>query len=97
MLFEDKLWVPYSAALSAPLSLCFHLGIEWVTTFPQFSLDLFLGVESSPEPLDNILMAAFEFDIHQVIKECSFSFSFGFSSSSSIIITIISIISIHRN
>ena len=41
-----------------------------VTTSPQSSLDLFLGGESSPEPLDNILMAAFEFDIHQVIKEC---------------------------
>ena len=62
--------VAYTAALPAPLSLCHHLGIEWVTTFPQSSLDLFLGGESSPEPLDNILMAAFEFDIHQVIKEC---------------------------
>ncbi|KAJ8786966.1 hypothetical protein J1605_023221 [Eschrichtius robustus] len=39
--------------------------------YAQSSLDLFLGGESSPEPLDNILMAAFEFDIHQVIKECS--------------------------
>ncbi|XP_006886278.1 PREDICTED: nuclear pore complex protein Nup85 [Elephantulus edwardii] len=38
--------------------------------YAQSSLDLFLGGES-PEPLDNILMAAFEFDIHQVIKECS--------------------------
>ncbi|XP_048653844.1 nuclear pore complex protein Nup85 isoform X2 [Marmota marmota marmota] len=40
--------------------------------YAQSSLDMFLGGESSPEPLDNILMAAFEFDIHQVIKECSF-------------------------
>ncbi|VTJ59350.1 nuclear pore complex protein Nup85 isoform X2 [Marmota monax] len=40
--------------------------------YAQSSLDMFLGCESSPEPLDNILMAAFEFDIHQVIKECSF-------------------------
>ncbi|ERE67241.1 nuclear pore complex protein Nup85, partial [Cricetulus griseus] len=38
--------------------------------YAQSSLDMFLGGESSPEPLDNILMAAFEFDIHQVIKEC---------------------------
>lgn len=62
--------VPCTVALPAPLSLCFRPGIEWVTTFPQSSLDLFLGGESNPEPLDNILMAAFEFDIHQVIKEC---------------------------
>lgn len=34
-----------------------------------------LGGESSPEPLDNILLAAFEFDIHQVIKECSIALS----------------------
>ncbi|XP_004860704.1 nuclear pore complex protein Nup85 isoform X1 [Heterocephalus glaber] len=43
--------------------------------FAQSSLDMFLGGESSPEPLDNILMAAFEFDIHQVIKECSIALS----------------------
>ncbi|XP_045425849.1 nuclear pore complex protein Nup85 isoform X1 [Lemur catta] len=43
--------------------------------YAQSSLDLFLGSESSPEPLDNILMAAFEFDIHQVIKECSIALS----------------------
>lgn len=42
---------------------------------PQSSLDLFLGGESSAEPLDSILMAAFEFEIHQVIKECRLSFS----------------------
>ncbi|XP_047563243.1 nuclear pore complex protein Nup85 isoform X2 [Lutra lutra] len=58
-----------------PLSLCFHLGIEWVPNFPQSSLDLFLGGESSPEPLDSILLAAFEFDVHQVIKECSIALS----------------------
>lgn len=37
-------------------------------------MDLFLGGESSPEPLDTILMAAFEFEMHQVIKECRWSF-----------------------
>lgn len=62
--------VPCTVALPAPLSLFLRPGIEWVTTFPQSSLDLFLGGKSRPEPLDNILMAAFEFDIHQVIKEC---------------------------
>lgn len=43
--------------------------------YAQSSLNMFLGGESSPEPLDNILMAAFEFDIHQVIKECSIALS----------------------
>ncbi|KAM5216546.1 nuclear pore complex protein Nup85 isoform 1-T1 [Hipposideros larvatus] len=43
--------------------------------YAQSSLDLFLGGESNPESLDNILMAAFEFDIHQVIKECSIALS----------------------
>ncbi|NXH15913.1 NUP85 protein, partial [Bucco capensis] len=38
-------------------------------------MDLFLGGQSSPEPLDMILMAAFEFEIHQVIKECSIALS----------------------
>lgn len=61
---------PTQQPCQSPLSLWFHPGIEWVITFPQSSLDLFLGGESVPEPLDNILMAAFEFDIHQVIKEC---------------------------
>lgn len=56
---------PPPPPVSAPI-----LEIEWAITFPQSSLDMFLGGESSPEPLDNILMAAFEFDIHQVIKEC---------------------------
>uniref|UniRef100_A0A6I8SGL1 Nuclear pore complex protein Nup85 n=1 Tax=Xenopus tropicalis TaxID=8364 RepID=A0A6I8SGL1_XENTR len=39
--------------------------------YAQSSLDMFLAGNSSPEPLDNILLAAFEFDIHQVIKEFS--------------------------
>ncbi|POI35496.1 hypothetical protein CIB84_000750 [Bambusicola thoracicus] len=39
------------------------------------SMDMFLGEESSPEPLDTILMAAFEFELHQVIKECSIALS----------------------
>ncbi|KAF3846441.1 hypothetical protein F7725_003519 [Dissostichus mawsoni] len=34
-------------------------------------MTMFLDSRSVPEPLDNILLAAFEFDIHQVIKECS--------------------------
>ncbi|XP_053564883.1 nuclear pore complex protein Nup85 [Bombina bombina] len=38
--------------------------------YAQSSLDLFLGAENA-DPLDNILLAAFEFDIHQVIKEFS--------------------------
>ncbi|XP_032726535.1 nuclear pore complex protein Nup85 isoform X2 [Lontra canadensis] len=43
--------------------------------YAQSSFDLFLGGESSPEPLDSILLAAFEFDVHQVIKECSIALS----------------------
>ncbi|XP_025053224.1 nuclear pore complex protein Nup85 isoform X2 [Alligator sinensis] len=43
--------------------------------YAQSSLDQFLGGENSPEPLDTILMAAFEFEIHQVIKECSIALS----------------------
>uniref|UniRef100_A0A8D0L709 Nuclear pore complex protein Nup85 n=1 Tax=Sphenodon punctatus TaxID=8508 RepID=A0A8D0L709_SPHPU len=43
--------------------------------YAQSSLDQFLGGESTPEPLDSILLAAFEFDIHQVIKECSIALS----------------------
>lgn len=31
---------------------------------------MFLDSRSVPEPLDSILLAAFEFDIHQVIKDC---------------------------
>uniref|UniRef100_A0A803Y1T6 Nuclear pore complex protein Nup85 n=1 Tax=Meleagris gallopavo TaxID=9103 RepID=A0A803Y1T6_MELGA len=43
--------------------------------YAQSSMDMFLGEESSPEPLDTILMAAFEFELHQVIKECSVALS----------------------
>uniref|UniRef100_W5N743 Nuclear pore complex protein Nup85 n=1 Tax=Lepisosteus oculatus TaxID=7918 RepID=W5N743_LEPOC len=38
--------------------------------YAQSSMDMFLGPRA-PEPLDSILLAAFEFDIHQVIKDCS--------------------------
>ncbi|XP_007641220.1 nuclear pore complex protein Nup85 isoform X1 [Cricetulus griseus] len=58
-----------------PQSLLPSWEIELGYHLPQSSLDMFLGGESSPEPLDNILMAAFEFDIHQVIKECSIALS----------------------
>ncbi|XP_062872524.1 nuclear pore complex protein Nup85 [Trichomycterus rosablanca] len=37
----------------------------------KLSMDMFLDSHSVPEPLDNILLAAFEFDLHQVIKDCS--------------------------
>uniref|UniRef100_A0A8C5QWC0 Nuclear pore complex protein Nup85 n=1 Tax=Leptobrachium leishanense TaxID=445787 RepID=A0A8C5QWC0_9ANUR len=40
-------------------------------SYAQSSLNTFLAAASSPEPLDNILLAALEFDIHQVIKEFS--------------------------
>eukprot|EP00076_Gallus_gallus_P027549 XP_015150887.1 nuclear pore complex protein Nup85 isoform X1 [Gallus gallus] len=43
--------------------------------YAQSSMDMFLGEESNPEPLDTILMAAFEFELHQVIKECSVALS----------------------
>ncbi|KAI4890976.1 hypothetical protein NFI96_018597 [Prochilodus magdalenae] len=39
--------------------------------YAQSSMDMFLDSRSAPEPLDSILLAAFEFDIHQVIKDCS--------------------------
>lgn len=39
--------------------------------YAQSSMDMFLDTRSGPEPLDSILLAAFEFDIHQVIKDCS--------------------------
>uniref|UniRef100_A0A8C9VCH7 Nuclear pore complex protein Nup85 n=1 Tax=Scleropages formosus TaxID=113540 RepID=A0A8C9VCH7_SCLFO len=39
--------------------------------YAQASMDMFLDGRSAPEPLDSILLAAFEFDIHQVIKDCS--------------------------
>ncbi|KAG7270713.1 hypothetical protein CRUP_000422 [Coryphaenoides rupestris] len=38
--------------------------------YAQSCLAMF-ELRSAPEPLDNILLAAFEFDIHQVIKDCS--------------------------
>uniref|UniRef100_A0A3Q3GYW7 Nuclear pore complex protein Nup85 n=1 Tax=Labrus bergylta TaxID=56723 RepID=A0A3Q3GYW7_9LABR len=37
--------------------------------YAQSCMTMFLDM--SPEPLDSILLAAFEFDIHQVIKDCS--------------------------
>ncbi|CAH2302430.1 nuclear pore complex Nup85 [Pelobates cultripes] len=40
-------------------------------SYAQSSLNIFLSGESTAEPLDNILLAAFELDIHQVIKEFS--------------------------
>ncbi|XP_062307845.1 nuclear pore complex protein Nup85 isoform X2 [Osmerus eperlanus] len=39
--------------------------------YAQSSMDMFLDMRNAPEPLDSILLAAFEFDIHQVIKDCS--------------------------
>lgn len=39
--------------------------------YAQSCLTMFLDSRSAPEPLDSILLAAFEFDIHQVIKDCS--------------------------
>uniref|UniRef100_A0AAR2LGG2 Nuclear pore complex protein Nup85 n=1 Tax=Pygocentrus nattereri TaxID=42514 RepID=A0AAR2LGG2_PYGNA len=39
--------------------------------YAQSSMDMFLDSRSAPEPLDSILLAAFEFDLHQVIKDCS--------------------------
>uniref|UniRef100_A0A6Q2ZH48 Nuclear pore complex protein Nup85 n=1 Tax=Esox lucius TaxID=8010 RepID=A0A6Q2ZH48_ESOLU len=39
--------------------------------YAQSSMHMFLDTRSVPEPLDSILLAAFEFDIHQVIKDCS--------------------------
>ncbi|XP_077315462.1 nuclear pore complex protein Nup85 [Lithobates pipiens] len=41
-------------------------------SYAQVCLNLFSASESDPEPLDSILLAAFELDIHQVIKEFSF-------------------------
>ncbi|XP_034568105.1 nuclear pore complex protein Nup85 isoform X2 [Notolabrus celidotus] len=38
--------------------------------YAQSCMTMFLD-QSVPEPLDSILLAAFEFDIHQVIKDCS--------------------------
>lgn len=39
--------------------------------YAQSCMTMFLDTRSFPEPLDSILLAAFEFDIHQVIKDCS--------------------------
>ncbi|XP_053494883.1 nuclear pore complex protein Nup85 [Ictalurus furcatus] len=39
--------------------------------YAQSSMDMFLESPSASEPLDSILLAAFEFDLHQVIKDCS--------------------------
>ncbi|XP_062388208.1 nuclear pore complex protein Nup85 [Sardina pilchardus] len=39
--------------------------------YAQMCMDRFLDSRSPPEPLDSILLAAFEFDLHQVIKDCS--------------------------
>lgn len=39
--------------------------------YAQSSMTMFLGLRASPEPLDIILLSAFEFDLHQVIKDCS--------------------------
>lgn len=63
---------PQRAALPVPWSQLSSWALRG-RCLSQSSLDLFLGGESSPEPLDNILMAAFEFDIHQVIKECRYA------------------------
>ncbi|XP_075033956.1 nuclear pore complex protein Nup85 [Mixophyes fleayi] len=42
-----------------------------IHSYAQSCLDIFTTGESNSEPLDNILLAAFELDIHQVIKEFS--------------------------
>uniref|UniRef100_A0A7N8XLC5 Nuclear pore complex protein Nup85 n=1 Tax=Mastacembelus armatus TaxID=205130 RepID=A0A7N8XLC5_9TELE len=39
--------------------------------YAQSCMTMFLDMRSVPEPLDSILLAAFEYDIHQVIKDCS--------------------------
>ncbi|XP_077388319.1 nuclear pore complex protein Nup85 [Festucalex cinctus] len=39
--------------------------------YAQSCMTIFLDPRSVPEALDSILLAAFEFDIHQVIKDCS--------------------------
>ncbi|XP_056144602.1 nuclear pore complex protein Nup85 [Lampris incognitus] len=39
--------------------------------YAQSCITMFLDLRNVPEPLDSILLAAFEFDIHQVIKDCS--------------------------
>lgn len=42
-----------------------------IHSYAQASLDTFYAGDSSSEPLDIVLLAAFELDIHQVIKEFS--------------------------
>ncbi|XP_066442218.1 nuclear pore complex protein Nup85 [Eleutherodactylus coqui] len=42
-----------------------------IHSYAQSCLDIFNAGDSSSEPLDNVLLAAFELDIHQVIKEFS--------------------------
>ncbi|XP_030646419.1 nuclear pore complex protein Nup85 isoform X1 [Chanos chanos] len=39
--------------------------------YAQSCMHMFLGTRNALEPLDSILLAAFEFDLHQVIKDCS--------------------------
>ncbi|XP_061830280.1 nuclear pore complex protein Nup85 [Nerophis lumbriciformis] len=39
--------------------------------YAQSCMTMFLDPRSVPEALDSILLAAFEFDIHQVLKDCS--------------------------
>lgn len=39
--------------------------------YAQSCMTMFLDPRSDPDPLNSILLAAFEFDIHQVIKDCS--------------------------
>ncbi|XP_061605070.1 nuclear pore complex protein Nup85 isoform X2 [Phyllopteryx taeniolatus] len=39
--------------------------------YAQSCMTMFVDPRSVPEALDSILLAAFEFDIHQVIKDCS--------------------------
>ncbi|OXB76973.1 UNVERIFIED_CONTAM: hypothetical protein H355_014795 [Colinus virginianus] len=60
----------YSHPTVKPMELRFYAQARDTS-----SMDMFLGEESSPEPLDTILMAAFEFELHQVIKECSIALS----------------------
>ncbi|XP_078257347.1 nuclear pore complex protein Nup85 [Rhinoraja longicauda] len=40
--------------------------------FAEVCLDHFIPYGSRPDPLDHILLAVFEFNIHQVLKDCCF-------------------------
>ncbi|XP_069785475.1 nuclear pore complex protein Nup85 isoform X2 [Narcine bancroftii] len=40
--------------------------------YAEVCLDHFIPPGSRPDPLDHILLAAFEFNIHQVLKDCCF-------------------------